>query len=126
MTMRSEQKLTENGPYKANSMITDLFLLFSRSTPMRILYSLRLKAMTLSEISKSLKMTQKAVLPEIIKMLNKDVLVSFSKSQKTYYRLSDNRILQVLDLIHKVSQKKVKQADTRSLGSTTSGVSQKR
>jgi hypothetical protein len=120
MTIRSEQKWIENDPYQSHPVIADLFLLFSRSTPRSILYSLRRKAMTLSEISKSLKLTQKAVLPELIEMQSKDVLFSFSKSQKTYYRLADIRILQVLDLIHKVSQKKARQADTRSPGSPTS------
>jgi hypothetical protein len=125
MTMYSEQKLTENDPDKSHTMIADLFFLFSRSTPLLILYSLRRTARTLPEISKSLKMTQKAVLPELMELRIKDVLVSFSKSQKTYYRLADNRILQALDLILKVSQKKVKQADTRSPGSTVSGISRK-
>jgi predicted transcriptional regulator len=124
MTMRSEQKWIENESCKYYPVIADLFLLFSRSTPLWILYSLRRKAMTLSEISKSLNLTQKAVLPELIEMGGKDMLVSFSKSQKTYYRLADNSILQVLDLIHKVSQKKVSQMEARSSGSTTSGIFQ--
>jgi predicted transcriptional regulator len=115
MTLRSEQKLIENHPDKSHTMIADLFFLFSRSTPLRVLYLLRRKAMTLSEISKSLKLTQKAVLPELIALEIEDVLVSFSKSQRTYYRLSDNHILQVLDLVHKISQKKARQADTKSL-----------
>jgi predicted transcriptional regulator len=87
-------------------MIADLFQLFSRSASWMILYSLRRKVMTLSEISKSLGMTQKAVLPELMALQRKDILVSFNRSQETYYRLADARILQAFDLIHKNSQRK--------------------
>jgi DNA-binding transcriptional ArsR family regulator len=94
-------------------LIADLFLLFSRSTPWLILYSLRRKGMTLSEISKSLGMTQTAVLPELMALQRKDILVSFNRSQKIFYRLADDRILQAFDLIHKISQRKVKQAEAK-------------
>jgi hypothetical protein len=113
MTVHSEQKLIENDNHVSYQLIADLFFLFSRSAPLRILYSLRHKAMTLPDISKSLKMTQKVVLPELIEMRSTNILVSFSKSQQTYYRLVDNRILQVLDLIHKISQRKAEQAETK-------------
>ena len=89
-------------------MLADLFLLFSNSTPWLILYSLRRKGMTLSEISKSLGMTQKAVIPEFMALQRKDILVSFNRSHKTYYRLADARILQALDQIRQISQKKLR------------------
>lgn len=95
-------------------LIADLFQLFSRSIPWLILYSLRHKGMTFSEISKSLRMTQKAVLPELLALQRKDILVSFNRSQKTYYRLADALILQAFDLIHKICQRKVKHAETKS------------
>jgi predicted transcriptional regulator len=95
-------------------LVADLFLLFSRSTPWLILYSLRRKEMTLSEISKSLGTTQKAVLPELRALQRKDILGSFNRSRKTYYRLADARILQAFDLIHKISRRKVKQAEAKS------------
>jgi predicted transcriptional regulator len=124
--MRFEQKLLKNNNDKSGSMIADFFLLLSRSTPWLILHSLRRKGRTLSEISKSLRMTQKAALPELIALQDKDILISFSKSQKTFYRLADDRILQALDRIHKVSQRKVKQAETKSPARITSRISRRR
>jgi predicted transcriptional regulator len=110
---------------KSYPMIADLFLLFSRPTPCLILYSLRRKGMILSEISKSLGMTQKAVLPELMALQRKDILVSFNRSQETYYCLADARILQAFDLIHKISQRKVKQAETQSPEPKTSRISRR-
>jgi predicted transcriptional regulator len=103
-------------PFKSNhikpySGLADFFLLFSNSITWPILHSLRKKGMTLSEISKNLKMTQKAVLPELMALQSKDILISFNKSHQTYYRLADDRILQALDLIHKFCQRKVKQSE---------------
>jgi DNA-binding transcriptional ArsR family regulator len=123
--MRSEEKITENEIYKSYPTIAELFLLFSRSTPLRILYSLPHKGMTLSDISKSLKMPQKAILPELMELKNKEVLVSFCKLQKTYYRLADKRILQALDLVRQVSQKQAGQADAGGPGNTGSWISRK-
>jgi predicted transcriptional regulator len=94
-------------------LIADLFLLFSRSTPWLILYSLRRKGMTLSEISKSLGMAQKAVLPELMALQRKDIVISYTRFQKTYYRLSDKRIFQALDVICKISKKRVAKAGTK-------------
>jgi predicted transcriptional regulator len=103
-------------PIKSNYMksysgLADLFRLFSKSVIWPILHSLRNKGMTLSEISKKLRMTQKAVLPELMALQSKDILISFSKSQQTYYRLADDRILQALDLMHKIFRRKVKKAE---------------
>ena len=103
-----------NNNENSDPLVADLFLLFSRSTPWLILYSLRRKEMTLSEISKSLAVTQKAVLPELMALQRKNILVSFHRSQETYYRLTDARILNAFDLIHKISQRRVKQAETES------------
>jgi predicted transcriptional regulator len=100
-------------PLKSNHIksyleLADFFLLFSNSTTWTILYSLRKRGMTLSEISKNLKMTQKAVLPALTALQSKNILVSFSKSHQTYYRLADDRILKAMDLMHKMCQRKAK------------------
>ena len=94
-------------------MLADLFLPFSNSLPWLILYSLRQKAMTLSAISSSLGMSQKAVLPELISLQKKDIVISYVRSQKTYYRLSDKRIFQAFDVICNISKKRVAQARTK-------------
>jgi DNA-binding transcriptional ArsR family regulator len=100
-------------PFKKNYKISysrpaDFFLLCSSSNTWAILCSLRNKGMTLSEISKNLKMAQKVILPKLMALQSMDILVSFSKSQKTFYRLADDRILKALDLLHKISQRKAK------------------
>jgi hypothetical protein len=100
-------------PFKSDHKISysrlgDFFLLCSNSITWPILYSLPPKGMTLSEISKNLKMAQKVILPELMALQSMDILISFSKSQKTLYRLADDRILKVLDLLHKISQRKAK------------------
>ena len=105
-------------PFKRNdrdsyAMLADLFLPFSNSLPWLILYSLRQKAMTLPAISSSLGMTRKAVLPELISLQKKDIVISFTEFQKTYYRLSDKRILQAFDVICKISKKRFAQAGTK-------------
>jgi predicted transcriptional regulator len=99
---------------KSYSGLADLFLLFSKSVICPILHSLRNKGMTLSEISKKLKMTQKAVLPELTALQSKDILISFSRSQRTYYRLADDRILQALDLMLEICQRKAKKTEINS------------
>jgi len=114
MPMRIELTLVKNDNNKTLFLIADLFRLFSRSTPLKILHSLRDKGMTLSEISKSLQMTQKAVLPELTVLQSKDILASFSRSQKTFYRLADEPILGAMDLIHKISLKRARQSETKS------------
>jgi hypothetical protein len=103
-------------PLKSNhtetySGLADFFLLISNSITWLILHSLRNKGMTLPEISKNLKMAQKTVLPVLTVLQSKDILISFSKSHRTYYRLADDRILQAFDLMHKICQRKVKQAE---------------
>jgi predicted transcriptional regulator len=103
-----------NNNENSDPLVADLFLLFSRSTPWLILYSLRRKGMTLSEISRSLGVTQKAVLPELMALQRKNILLSFHRYKETYYRLADARILKAFDLIHKISQRRVKQSETES------------
>ena len=123
MPIRFEQKTLKHDYDKFHSIMADLFLLFSRSTPLMILYSLRRKSMTLSEISESLRMAQKAVLPELLALQRKDILVSFSKSQKTFYRLADARILRAFDRIHDISLRIAKQAETQIPTHKTSRIS---
>jgi DNA-binding transcriptional regulator GbsR (MarR family) len=108
------------------SRLADFFLLLSNSITWQILYSFRKKGMTLSEISKNLKMTQKAVLPELRVLQNKDILVCFNKSHRTYYRLADDRILQAFDLLHGICQRKAKKAQTKSPARKTSRITQMR
>jgi predicted transcriptional regulator len=88
------------------SRIADFFLLCSNSITWPILCSLRKKGMTLSEISKKIKMAQKVILPELMALQSMGILVSSSKSPKTFYCLADNRILKALDLLHNISQRK--------------------
>jgi hypothetical protein len=125
MPIHFERRLARCDNDKSDSMIADLFQLLSRSNPWQILNSLRRKRLTLSEISKSLRMPQKTILPELMALQSKDILISFSKSQKTYYHLADARVLQALDLIHKISQRKVKQAGTKSPARKTFGISRR-
>ena len=105
-------------PFKGNdkddySLLADLFLPFSSSIPWLILYSLRQNAMTLPAISNSMGMTQKAVLRELMALKKNNIVISCTRSQKTYYRLSDKRIFQAFDVICKISKKRVAQAGTK-------------
>jgi hypothetical protein len=113
-------------PFKRNdrdsyAMLADLFLPFSNSLPWLILYSLRQKTMTLSAISSSLGMTQKAVLPELISLQKKDIVISFTEFQKTYYRLSDKRIFQAFDVICKISKKDLRRRGQKDPPANLSG-----
>ena len=110
---------------KSYPLLADLFLLFSNSAPWLILYSLRQKAMTLSEISKSLGMTQKAVLPELMALQKKDILYSYIRSHKTFYRLTDVRILKAFDLIQTAADKKAQQAEKQKLACEHARILQK-
>jgi predicted transcriptional regulator len=125
MPIRFEQKTPKHDYDKFHSIMADLFLVFSGSNPWLILYALRRKSMTLSEISESLRIAQKAVLPELLALERKGILVSFSKSQKTLYRLADARILRAFDRIHDISLKKAKQAETKNPAHKTSRISQR-
>jgi predicted transcriptional regulator len=89
--------------------------LFARSTPWMIIDLLRHKEKTLSGISKSLKIAPNKVLSELVALQKKDMLVSFNRSQETFYCLSDDRILQAFDLIHKISQRKIKTGKNQEL-----------
>jgi hypothetical protein len=105
-------------PFKSNdkdsySLLADLFLPFSNTIPWLILCSLRQKAMTLAAISNSLEMTQKSVLPELMALQMKDIVTSHTRFQKTYYRLSDKRIFHALDVICKISKKRVAKAGAK-------------
>jgi DNA-binding transcriptional ArsR family regulator len=113
MPMNFGSEPLKSNHVKSYSGLADFFLMFSNSITLQILYSLHKKGMTLSEISKNLKMTQKTVLPELTVLQNKGILVCFSKSNRTYYRLADDRIFQTLDLVHNICQRKVKKAETR-------------
>jgi DNA-binding transcriptional ArsR family regulator len=124
--MRIERTLIKNDNNKTLFLIADLFRLFSRSTPLKILHSVRDKEMTLSEISKSLQMTQKAVLPELTVLQNKDILASLSRSQKTFYRLADERILRAMDLINNISLKRARQSKIKNPAHKASRNSQRR
>ena len=112
--MPFERRSLKNNNNKSDAAITDIFLLFARSTPWMIIDLLRHKEKTLSEISKIFKMTEDMVLSELVALQKNDLLVSFIRSQKTFYCLSDDRILQAFDLIHKISQKKIRQAKTKN------------
>jgi hypothetical protein len=114
MPMRPKQKSLQCNDSNPFFIIADLFLAFSRSASWLILFSLRRKARTAPELSKNLGMTQKKALSELDLLQRRRVLSSFTKSDKTYYRLADIRILRALELIHKISQKKLKQSKTKS------------
>jgi hypothetical protein len=96
--------------------LAEYFLLFSKSMTWPILHALCKKGMTLSEISKNLKMAQKAVLSELVVLQSKNILISFSKSHRIYYRLADDRIIKAMDLMHKICQRKVAQAGSNGPG----------
>jgi predicted transcriptional regulator len=118
-------------PFKNNheipySRLADFFLLCSNSITWPILCSLRKKGMTLSEISKNIKLAQKVILPQLMALQSMDILVSISKSQKTFYRLADDRILKALDLLHKTSQRKAKQSETQNPARKKTRLSQRR
>jgi DNA-binding transcriptional ArsR family regulator len=100
-------------PFKSDheisySRIADFFLLCSNSITGPMLYSLRKKERTPSEISKIVRIAQKVILPELMALQSMGILVSSSKSQRTFYRLADDRILKALELLHKISQRKAK------------------
>ena len=94
-------------------MLADFFLLFSKSTSWRILYSFRNKERTLAQIKKDSRIPQKEILSELMALLKKDILISYTRSQKTYYRLADERIFRAFDLIYEFSRKNVEQAELR-------------
>ena len=121
-----EGKRIEDSLDKAQSLGADLFCAFSRKTPLLILYALHRRGRTLAEISKIVKMPQKAVLPELALLQDRDILVSFGKRQKTCYRLADNRVLQAIELIHKISKKKTKQDGMIAAAPKKSRISRKR
>ena len=123
--MHSYSELHDSDGNKSNSRIVSFFKLFSRSTPLMIAYFLRRRKKTLSEISRSLRMTQKSILPELSSLQSNDIVVSFNRSQKTFYRLADDGILQALDLIQKVSQRKVIQAEAKNLVCKNSRISRR-
>ena len=84
-----------------------IFLLASNAVSAAILHDIRAGERTLAEISRSLRMEPKAVLPRITALLNHGLLVSRSESGATYYRLAETGILQSLDLIRGFSRRKV-------------------
>jgi hypothetical protein len=114
MTMPFEHRLLKRNKYRSEAAVTDVFLLFARSTPWMIIDLLRHKEKALSEISESLKIAKNKVFSELVALQKKDMLVSFNRSQETFYRLSDDRFLQAFDLIHKISQRKIGQAKNKS------------
>ena len=126
MAIRLAWKPLENGHNKSSPLVANFLRLFSNSTPWLILYALGKKGMTPSEISKSLGMTQKVVLPELVALKNNGVLISYSRSRRILYRLADTRILQALNLIHRISQRKIKQAAIIGSEKKTSQISRKR
>ena len=114
MTMPFERRLLKSKNNRSDAAIADIFLLFTRSTPWMIIDLVRHKEKTLPEISKSLKIAKNKVLSELVALQKKDMLVSFNRSQETFYCLSDDRILQAFDLIHEISQRKIRQAKTKN------------
>ncbi len=114
MTMPFEHRLLKSNKNRSDAAISDIFLLFARSTPWMIIDLLRHKEKTLSEISESLKIAKNKALSELVALQKKDILVSFNRSQETFYCLSDDRFLQAFDLMHKISQRKIRQAKTKN------------
>jgi hypothetical protein len=120
MPLRPKQKsLKSDGPDQFFK-IADLFLTCSRSASWLILFSLRRKPLTVPEFSQELGMSQKKALAELERLQSRSVLISFSKSGRTYYRLADIRILRALDLIDSICQKKIKQSKIKSPAMKTS------
>jgi hypothetical protein len=97
-----------------DAAIADIFLLFTRPTPWMIINLLRHKEKTLSEISKSLTIARNKAMSELVALQKKGMLVSFNRSHETYYCISDDRVLQTFDLIHKTSQRKIRQAKNKN------------
>jgi hypothetical protein len=113
MGIRLRSRSFKNDDRNLYSRIADIFLLFSKSDSWRILYSFRNKARTLAQVAKDSRIPQKEILPELMALLKKDILVSYTRSQKTYYRLTDDRIFRAFDLIYKISRKNVEQTELR-------------
>jgi hypothetical protein len=113
-SMPIKRRLLRSNNNRSDAAIANIFLLFARSTPWMIIDLIRHKEKTLSEISKSLKIAKKKVLSELVALQKKDMLVSFNRSQETFYCLSDDQFLQAFDLIHKISQRKIRQAKTKN------------
>jgi hypothetical protein len=117
--MPIERRSLKSNSNRSGSAIADIFRVFTKPTPWMIINLLRHKEKTLSEISKSLKLAGNKVLPELVSLQKKGMLISFNRSQQTFYCLSDDRILQAFDLIHKIAQQKIRQTKARK--SSTQG-----
>jgi len=106
-------------PYDKNSYsgAANLFRLFSNIVPIRILYCLRQKGRTLSEISKSLKLSPGDILPWLSALQENGILVSRRGSRKIYHHLSDPEIVRSLDLVGRISREKLKPAKLKRPGS---------
>lgn len=90
-----------------DSGVAGIFQLFSDITSVRILYCLHAKESTLPIMSRQLKMPSEAVRAAVETLLGREILVSRTRGGKIYYRLTESGILRSLDLIHRVSQRKI-------------------
>lgn len=78
--------------------VATLFKAFSSQTRIKILFVLKHKPLTVSEISKALDMSQSAISHQL-NVLKMARLVAYEKEgRKTYYRLDDDHVHQIFEL----------------------------
>jgi hypothetical protein len=91
--------------------IASLFSPFSKVSSWLILDQLQRKDMTAAEISMVLGRSQYGLLPELLALQKNGILRPTSRSGKTYFHLTDSRILRVFELINGISRRISKRMD---------------
>lgn len=77
--------------------VITLFKAFSNATRIRILYVLKKQALTVSEISDLLAMSQSAISHQLKELKMARLVTYQKKGRKVYYQLDDHHIHEIFD-----------------------------
>jgi DNA-binding transcriptional ArsR family regulator len=114
MTRRSEVEHNPLHDRDAVAGTADIFRILSHAAPHRILGCLGRKEKTLAEISRSLGLLPEDVLPWLSVLQKKGLLISCSGSRTMRYRMTDAEIFRSLDLIRRISGRKLERPRTEN------------
>lgn len=77
--------------------VSELFKTIADPTRIKIIYTLKNKKLSVSEITEFLKMTQSAISHQLRILRDQNLVINKRVGKEVYYELSDNHVYQIFD-----------------------------
>lgn len=97
---------------KLYELHADICKTFSNPTRLEILYLLKEKELSVTEIIQETKLSQANVSQHLSLMKSREIVYSIRDGKNIYYKLSNPKIVKILDLVQEVLVEKLEENNT--------------